>query len=124
MPSRASCTDGSLHCLTIATRGQTPDMPSKMPPWAPLASFSPKRHAFLAYQRRLQCTKERANAHTLLGVAQVPCDNQVRTLLDPIAPSHLDAVFLEVFERLEQPRMLEAFRVMGDQMRVGIYCTY
>ena len=53
--------------------------------------FFTQSPSFLEYQRRLQHTKGRNNAHTLLGVEQIPCDNQVRTLLDPIAPSHLDA---------------------------------
>ena len=51
---------------------------------------------------------------------QIPCDNQVRTLLDPIAPSSLDAVFVEVLESLEQHRMLTHFRVLGDQLLVAL----
>ncbi len=64
--------------------------------------FFTQSPSFLEYQRRLQHTKGDNNAHTLLGVEQIPCDNQVRKLLDPLAPSHLDAVFVEVFEGLEQ----------------------
>jgi len=74
----------------------------------------------LEYQRRLQQTKGCHNASTLFDVQQMPCDNQGRTLLDPLAPSHLDAVFLEVFERLEQHRMLTQFRVLGDQLCVAL----
>jgi hypothetical protein len=70
--------------------------------------------SFLEYQRRLQHSQGHNNIQTLLGVEQIPCDNQVRTLLDPIAPSHLDAVFVEVFKGLEQHRMLAPFRVLGD----------
>src|SRR5215510_7765729 len=81
--------------------------------------FTPSA-SFLEYQRRLQHTQGHHNVHTLLGVQQMPCDNQVRTLLDPLAPSHLDAVFLEVFERLEQHRMLTQFRVLGDQLCVAL----
>ena len=76
--------------------------------------------SFLEYQRRLQHTKGHNNAQALLGVEQIPCDNQVRTLLDPIAPHHLDAVFVEVFEGLEQHRMLAHFRVLGDQLLVAL----
>jgi hypothetical protein len=50
----------------------------------------------------------------------MPCDNQVRTLLDPIAPSLLDAVCMEVFARLEQHRMLAHFRVLGAQLLVAL----
>src|SRR5205823_8180189 len=46
MRSRASCRDGSINCPTIAKKGQTPVTASRMPPWAPLASFSPNRRRF------------------------------------------------------------------------------
>ena len=82
--------------------------------------FFTQSASFLEYQRRLQHTKGHNNAHTLLGVEQVPCDNQIRTLLDPIAPSHLEAVFVEVFEGLEQHRMLAHFRCLGDQLLVAL----
>jgi hypothetical protein len=76
--------------------------------------------SFLEYQRRRQQTTGCQNASPLFDVQQMPCDNQVRTLLDPRAPSHLDAVLLEVFERLEQQRMLPQFRVLGDQLCVAL----
>ena len=79
--------------------------------------FFTQSPSFLDYQRTLQQNKGQNNAHTLLGVEQIPCDNQVRTLLDPIAPSYLDPVFVEVFEGLAQRRMLTHFRVLGDQRR-------
>jgi len=82
--------------------------------------FFTQSPSFLEYQRRLQQTKGCHNASTLFDVQQMPCDNQGRTLLDPLAPSHLDAVFLEVFERLEQHRMLTQFRVLGDQLCVAL----
>jgi len=55
-----------------------------------------------------------------MSVEQIPCDNQVRTLLDPIVPSHFDPVFVEVFERLEQHRRLAHFRVLDDQLLVAM----
>src|SRR5712691_3459615 len=76
--------------------------------------------SFLEYQRRLQHTKGHDNAHTLLGVEQIPCDNQVRTLLDPIAPSHCDPVCVEVCEGLAPHRLLAHFRVLGDQLLVAL----
>src|SRR5437899_1067763 len=82
--------------------------------------FFTQAPSFLEYQRRLQHTKGQNNAQTLLGVEQIPCDNQVRTLLDPIAPSHLDAGFVEVFEGLEQRRLLAKFRFLGDQLLVAL----
>lgn len=82
--------------------------------------FFTQSPSFLEYQRRLQHTKGHNNAQTLFDVEQIPCDNQVRKLLDPIAPSTLDPVFVEVFERLEQHRMLAKFRTLGDQLLVAL----
>jgi hypothetical protein len=82
--------------------------------------FFTQSPSFLDYQRTLQQTKGHNNVHTLFGVAQIPCDNQIRTLLDPIPPSALDAVFMEVFERLEQQRLLGPFRNLGDQLLVAL----
>jgi hypothetical protein len=82
--------------------------------------FFTQSPSFLEYQRQLQHTKGHNNAQTLFDVAQIPCDNQVRKLLDPIAPRCLDPVFVEVFEGLEQHRMLTHFRVLGDQLLVAL----
>jgi hypothetical protein len=82
--------------------------------------FFTQSPSFLEYQRRLQHTKGHNNAQTLFGVEQIPCDNQLRTLLDPLAPSHLDPVFVEIFTGLEQHHMLDPFRVLGDQLLVSL----
>jgi hypothetical protein len=86
--------------------------------------FFTQSPSFLEYQRRLQHTKGQNNAHTLLDMEQIPCDNQVRTLLDPLAPSGLDSVFLEVFEGLEQHHMLAHFRVLGNQLLLALDGTH
>jgi hypothetical protein len=78
----------------------------------------------LAYQRRRQHTKGHNNANTLLGVERMPCDNQGRNLLDPLRPSHLEAVFLEVFEGLAQYDLLANFRVLEDQLLLALDGTY
>ena len=82
--------------------------------------FFTQSPSFLEYQRRLQHTKGHNNAQTLFGVEQIPCDNQVRTLLDPLAPSYLDPVFVEISKGLEQHHMLDHFRVLGDQLLVSL----
>ena len=42
--------------------------------------------SFLEYQRQLHQRQGHDNAQTLFGVEPIPCDNQIRKLLDPIAP--------------------------------------
>src|SRR2546426_11347368 len=63
-----------------------------------LGIFFTQSPSFLEYQRRRQHTKGRYNAQTLFGVEQIPCDHQVRTLRDPLAPSYLDPVFVAIFK--------------------------
>ena len=82
--------------------------------------FFTQSPSFLEYQRRLQENKGCNNAHTLFGVTKIPCDNHLRTLLDPIAPSHFDPVFVEVFARLVQHHLFDSFRVLGDQLLVAL----
>lgn len=82
--------------------------------------FFTQSPSFLEYQRRLQHTKGHNNAQTLFGVEQLPCDNQVRTRLDPLAPSHLEPVFVEIVKGLEQHHMLDSFRVLGEHLLVAL----
>src|SRR5262245_446194 len=82
--------------------------------------FFTQSPSFLEYQRRLQHTIVRNNAQTLFGVEQIPCDNQVRTLLDPLAPSYLAPLFVEIFKGLAQHRLLDRFRVLGDHLLVAL----
>src|SRR5262245_8106755 len=82
--------------------------------------FFTQSPSFLDYQRTLQHAKGDNNVRTLMGVQHIPCDNQVRKLLDPIAPSQLDPVFVEVFEGLEQQQLLAHFRGFGDQLLVAL----
>jgi hypothetical protein len=82
--------------------------------------FFTQSPSFLEYQRHLQRTKGQNNACTLFGVAQIPCDNQVRNLLDPLLPSALDGVFLQVFEDLDHHGSLANFRALGDQLLIAM----
>jgi hypothetical protein len=86
--------------------------------------FFTQSPSFLEYQRRLQHTRGQNNARTLFGVAQIPCDNQVRNLLDPLAPSALDRVFVDVFEGLEHHGFLASFRVLNDQFLIALDGTH
>jgi hypothetical protein len=76
--------------------------------------------SFLESQRRRQHTQGHKNAHTLLGVEQIPCDHQSRKRLDPLAPSARAPVFVAVFERLEQPHMLAPCRGLDNPLLVAL----
>src|ERR1700694_403897 len=72
------------------------------------AVFMMQSTSFLAHQRDMQRTKDRNNAQSLFGVHQVPSDNQIRDILDPIAPSYLSTLFWQVYEQLQAAQLLTA----------------
>jgi hypothetical protein len=74
----------------------------------------------LAYQRDMTAHKGQSNAHTLFGLTEIPCDNQIRTLLDSVPPALLGAVFEHGFNTLVQTQQLAAFRSWQKQLLVGL----
>ena len=76
--------------------------------------------SFLEYQRQLKHQQGHDNAQSLFGVDPIPCDNQVRQLLDPIAPRYFNPVFFEVLAHLEQEHWLDPLRVLDQQLLVSL----
>lgn len=82
--------------------------------------FFTQSPSFLAHQHAMKQAKGRSNAETLFRMEQIPCDNQIRSLLDPIAPSALYPVFREIRSALEQSGQLDQFRVLDEQLLVTL----
>jgi len=80
--------------------------------------FFTQSPSFLSAQEDLKRLTGRCNAESLFGLHQIPCDNQIRSLLDPVAPSALAPVFREVFERLERTGVLQGFRSHANKLLV------
>jgi hypothetical protein len=78
--------------------------------------FFTQSPSFLAYQRHLQQTKGQNNASTMFGVETIPCNNQIRHLLDPRMPSALDRVYLAGCEGLAQHGWLANVRGLAAHL--------
>jgi hypothetical protein len=78
--------------------------------------FFTQSPSFLAHQETMKRTKGRSNAESIFGIEKVPCDNQIRQLLDPIAPSYLFPMFELTFNDLEATGQLDAFRTFDDNL--------
>ena len=67
------------------------------------AMFSLKSPSLLAFD------KERAegNLGTIYGIEHVPCDTQMREILDPVSPASLRPLFKSVFRQLQRGKALE-----------------
>ena len=58
----------------------------------------------------MQQSHGRNNALTLFGIENIPSDNQIRKLLDPIVPSTFYPLFSATFEELENCGHLKGYR--------------
>lgn len=88
------------------------------------AVFFTQSPSFLGYQRDMQRQKGQNNGSSLFGARQVPTDNQIRNLLDPIEPMHLHAPFWTLFSTLEDAGVLEAYRTLNDTYLCALDGTY
>lgn len=70
-----------------------------------LAMFQLKDPSLLAFDKRRRGEPE--NLHTVFGIATIPCDSQMRTILDPLALSFLRAAFLTVFRQVQRGKDFE-----------------
>jgi hypothetical protein len=76
--------------------------------------------SFLASQQDMKRRKGQCNAESLFGMDQLPSDNQIRALLDPVAPSSVAPVFRDVYHRLERAGVLKGYRSYGHHLLVVI----
>ena len=64
--------------------------------------FFTQTPSFLAYQRKMAEQKGKSNSQSLFGVHEIPSDNQIRNLLDPVPPNALFPVFESIWQVLER----------------------
>ena len=64
--------------------------------------------SFLSHQQMMQESKGKNNARTLFGVHEIPTDNRIRDLLDPVAPQCCFPVYRDVHAMLEEKGILQA----------------
>lgn len=82
--------------------------------------FFTQSPSFLAHQRDMKLRKGRSNAESLFELSEIPSDNQIRNLLDPVSPEHLETVYRQTFLALEQTDILKSRRSFANQLLVAI----
>jgi hypothetical protein len=65
-----------------------------------LAMFVLKDPSLLAFDKRRR--EEPENLHTVFGIETIPCDSQMRTILDPLQLVFLRAAFCAVFREVQR----------------------
>jgi len=84
------------------------------------AVFFTQNPSFLSFQRAMEQTKGQSNAQTLFQLDQTPCDNRIRTLLDPVSPSHVFPVLQTIVTALDKGGHLEGFRCLDGQLLIAL----
>jgi len=65
-----------------------------------LAMFVLKDPSLLAFDKRRR--EEPENLHTVFGIETIPCDSQMRTILDPVELVFLRTAFCTVFREIQR----------------------
>ena len=82
--------------------------------------FFTQSPSFLAHQRDMKLRKGRCNAESLFHLNELPSDNQIRNLLDPVSPEHVQPVYRDIFLALEGTDVLKKRRSFANQLLVAI----
>jgi hypothetical protein len=83
-----------------------------------LAMFSLKDPSLLAFDHRRRDPTD--NFRTIYGINHVPCDSQMRDILDPVDPLSLRPGFLDVFRCLQRGQALKPFVYLDGYYLVSL----
>ena len=82
--------------------------------------FFMQSESFLSYQRSLAQGRKTSNCHTLFGMAKIPTDNHIRSMLDPVHPSHLQGSFDAAVAALREHGGMTAFQRLDARTLIAL----
>src|SRR5881227_1459874 len=77
---------------------------------AAFALFSLKSPSLLAFDKH----RVEGNLGTIYAIDRVPCDTQMREILDPVSPESVRPLFKSVFGQLQRGKALESMLFLED----------
>ena len=80
------------------------------------AMFSLKSPSLLAFDKQ----RAEGNLRTIYGIERVPCDTQMREILDPVSPESLHPLFKSVFRQLQRGKALEPMVFLDDHYLLSL----
>lgn len=84
------------------------------------ATFFTQSPSFLDSQIRMQKQQGKNNAASLFGMYQIPSDNQIRNLLDPVPPETLFPLMATISDELYREGYLERFRSINRTFLIAL----
>ena len=86
---------------------------------AAFALFSLKSPSLLAFDKH----RVEGNLGTIYAIDHVPCDTQMREILDPVSPESLRPLFKSVFGQLQRGKALESMMFLDDYYLLALVGT-
>lgn len=87
---------------------------------AAFSVFFTQSPSFLQHQRLMKPKKGKDNAESLFVLEEIPCDNQIRNLLDPIPARTVFPAFKTTCKWLETNRIIEEFKYLDHQILLAL----
>lgn len=81
-----------------------------------VAMFSLKDETLFAFDELRQDPVRQHNLQQLYGIAQAPCDTQMRSILDQVKPHSLRPAFRAIHQALQKQGVLESYRCLGKYL--------
>ncbi len=88
------------------------------------AVFFTQSPSFLSFQQNMEKVQGRNNARSLFGIERIPCDNQIREMLDPVQASEIFSLFDDLHQGLAEAGLLENMRAVGNTCLIALDGTW
>jgi hypothetical protein len=88
------------------------------------AVFFTQSPSFLGHQRAMQTARGHNNARSFFEIEAIPCDAQIRQVLDAVPPEALCPVYDRVYETLREHGILARFRGVQDSTWIALDGTW
>ena len=127
MKSFASLVKKTRECfagLTNTRRGKNTRYSMEDFATSAFSVFFTQSASFLAYQKAMQQNKGRSNAQSLFQIKEIPCDNQIRDCLDPVAPKEIFPLYDQALQALQEQGVLETYRGIGKTVAIALDGTW
>jgi len=86
--------------------------------------FFTQSPSFLAHQKSMQQARGQNNAQSLFHLEEIPCDNQIRQMLDPVPPEALYPVYDQIYQTLREQGLLESLRGVHNSTLIALDGTW
>lgn len=86
--------------------------------------FFTQSPSFLYYQKSMEEAQGKSNAHTIFKIKEIPTDNHIRDLLDPVSPDLIFPVFDNILESLLEIGHLEDYRMYNGNLLIALDGTW